>query len=188
MNLEEYIDYLNSGKLIKANSELTEIMNELSQEAIKITTELNNSYHSPEEIVSIFRKLTSKDVDESFRLFPPFNTDFGKNITLGKNVFINSGCKFQEQGGIDIGDNVFIGHNVVITTLNHSLIPEERGDMIPKPVKIEDDVWIASSVTICPGITIGRGAVVGAGSVLTKDVSPKTVVAGVPAKEIKKID
>ena len=76
---------------------MLKIFNELSQEAIKITMEINNKYHTPEEIVDLFSELTSKEVDKSFRLFPPFYTDCGKNITVGKNVFINACCKFQNR-------------------------------------------------------------------------------------------
>ena len=80
-------------------------------------------------------------------LFPPFFTDCGKNIHLGKGVFINSGCKFQDQGGINIGDGALIGHNTVLATLNHGLLPEERHDLIPKPINIGKNVWIGSNST-----------------------------------------
>ena len=122
MELEEFLDYLNSGKPVEGNSEYLEYMNELSQEAMKITVELNNAYHEPAEVREYFAKLTGKKIDESFCLFPPFYTDCGKNITIGKNVFINSGCRFQDQGGVFIGDNALIGHNLVLATLNLSLI------------------------------------------------------------------
>lgn len=73
-------------------------------------------------------------IDETFNMFPPFYTDSGKNITIGKNVFLNSGCKFQDQGGITIDDGALIGHNVVLATLNHDLAPKHRGDIIPAPI------------------------------------------------------
>jgi acetyltransferase-like isoleucine patch superfamily enzyme len=120
-------------------------------------------------------------------LFPPFNTDCGKNLTIGKRVFINSGCKFQDQGGISIGDDVLIGHNVVIATLNHSFDPEHRGDLVPRRVQIGNKVWIGANATILPGIKIGDGAIIAAGAVVTKDVAPLTVVGGVPAKLIKTV-
>ena len=85
-----------------ANPEWQALFNELCQEAIRLEMELNTVYHTPEEIREIMERLTGKPVDETFRLFPPFYTDFGKNITIGKNVFINSGCHFQDQGGIII--------------------------------------------------------------------------------------
>ena len=127
-------------------------------------------------------------MDETFRLFPPFYTDCGKNITLGKNVFINSCCHFQDQGGIIIGDNVLIGHNVVIATLNHNQNPKLRASILPKPVKIGNNVWIGSNATILPGVTISDGAIIAAGAVVTKDVSENSIVGGNPAKLIKEIE
>lgn len=132
-------------------------------------------------------RLTKKPVDESFRLFPPFYTDCGKNLTIGKHVFFNSGCKFQDQGGITIGDGSLIGHNVVLATLNHNLDPEHRGDIIPSPIHIGRNVWIGSGATVLPGVTIGNGAVIAAGAVVTKDVPDNTIVGGVPAKVMKTI-
>lgn len=86
------------------DAEWHEYANSLFQEAIRIGMELNNQYHTPEQIREIMSRLIGKKVDESFRLFPPFYTDFGKNIHIGKDVFINSGCHFQDQGGIKIGE------------------------------------------------------------------------------------
>jgi acetyltransferase-like isoleucine patch superfamily enzyme len=166
---------------------MLKIFNELSQEAIKITMEINNKYHTPEEIVDLFSELTSKEVDKSFRLFPPFYTDCGKNITVGKNVFINACCKFQDQGGIIIGDGVLIGHNVTFATLNHDERPEKRQYIYPKPIKVGNNVWIGSNATILQGVTIGDGAIIGANAVVTKDVEQNTIVAGVPAKFIRNV-
>lgn len=160
---------------------------ELYQEAIRIGMELNTSYHTPEELREIMGRLTGKKPDESFRLFPPFYTDFGKNITIGKDVFINSCCHFQDQGGISIGDGSMIGHNVVLATINHDLDPEKMRKNHYAPIKIGKHVWIGSNVTILPGITVGDWAVIAAGAVVTKDVPPFTVAGGVPAKTIKKI-
>lgn len=161
--------------------------NELFQEAIRIGMELNTQYHTPEELREIMGRLIGKPVDESFRLFPPFYTDFGKNITIGRNVFINSSCHFQDQGGITIGDGTMIGHSVVLATINHALEPEKKRRNCYAPITIGRHVWIGSNVTVLPGIKIGDWAVVAAGAVVTKDVPPMTVVGGVPAKIIKKI-
>ena len=188
MKLDEFLDYMNSGLNIEGGSEVHKYMIELSQEAMKVTCELNNSYHEPQEIRRLFSKLIGKQVDHSFAMFPPFYTDCGKNINVGKNVFINSGCRFQDQGGIRIGDGTLIGHNVVITTLNHNFEPELRSGMKPAPVIIGKNVWIGASVTVVPGVTIGENAIIAAGSVVTKDVDSNTVVGGVPAKLIKTID
>ena len=188
MNLEEFYDYMKSGQKVEVNSEILKLFNQYSQEAIKITMEINNKYHTPEEIIDLFSKLTAKKVDKSFRLFPPFYTDCGKNITLGKNVFINSCCKFQDQGGIYIGDGVLIGHNVTLATLNHDENPDNRQAIYPKPIHIGNNVWIGSNATILAGVTIGDGAIIGAGAVVTKDVPDNAVVVGNPARVIRYLD
>lgn len=187
MTTEQFVEIMDSGALIVANSPVHEVMHRLSQEAIRITLEINNSYHTQDEIIALMSELTGRKVDVSFRLFPPFYTDCGKNIRIGKRVFFNSGCKFQDQGGIIIGDDVLVGHNCVIATLNHAEDPDHRADMIPKPVRIGDKVWIGANVTILPGVTVGEGAILAAGAVVTKDVPPRTTVAGIPARVIKKL-
>ena len=188
MDTNEFLSIMNRGDYVVAGSEAHLAMHALSVEARRITAELNNAYHTGDEIRAIFARLIGKEVDEGFGLFPPFYSDCGKNIIVGKRVFINSGCCFQDQGGIEIGDDVLIGQQVVIATLNHDLHPAKRGSMTPKPVKIGNQVWIGAHATILPGVTIGDGAVVAAGAVVTKDVPPNTVVAGVPAKIIKEIE
>ena len=187
MNSEQFKKEMQKKTYIEANSEAHLHMHEAAQRARKITAEMNGTYHTPEELRKLFSELIGKEVDESFGLFPPFSADYGQNITLGKNVFINSGCCFQDQGGIEIGDNVLIGQQVVIATLNHDLVPEKRANMLPAPVKIGNGVWIGAHATILSGVTIGNGAVVAAGAVVTKDVPENTVVGGVPAKIIKKL-
>lgn len=101
---------------------------------------------------------------------------------------MNSGYHFQDQGGITIEDDVLIGHNCVITTLNHEMTPSKRADMRPAPVHIEQGVWIGANVTLCPGVRIGRGAVIAAGAVVTTDVPAYTVAGGVPARTLKTLD
>ena len=104
-------------------------MHALAQNAIRITHEINNQYHTEEELVALMSELTGREIDSSFGLFPPFNTDCGKNIHIGKNVFINSGCKFQDQGGIYIGDGALIGHNVTMATINHDEKPSVKAEL-----------------------------------------------------------
>jgi len=183
--LEKFYNFMAEEKPVE--EEMLGIFNELSQEALKITMEINNKYHTPDEIVSLFSKLTGKNVDSSFRLFPPFYTDCGKNITVGKNVFINACCKFQDQGGITIGNGVLIGHNVTLATLNHDERPDKRQNIFPKSINIGNNVWIGSNATILQGITIGNGAIIGANAVVTKDVPENPIVAGIPAKIIRKV-
>lgn len=188
MEIGTFLSHLSAGKPVIGGSDAHQMMHRLSQEALKITAELNNQYHSPEEVRILFSKLIGKPVDETFALFPPFHTDCGKNISLGKDVFINSGCCFQDQGGIVIGDGVLIGHNVVLATLNHDSHPDRRSTLHPSPIVIENHVWIGANATILPGVTIGKGAIIAAGAVVNKDVAANTIVGGVPAKLIKKIE
>lgn len=185
MTVEEVIDSFteNAGENPKRDA----YADTLFQEAVRISMELNNQYHTPEEIREIMGRLTGKRIDSSFRMFPPFYTDFGKNIMVGRDVFINSGCHFQDQGGITIGDGSMIGHNVVLATINHDLSPLKHRENHYAPVIIEDHVWIGSNATILPGVTVGRWSVVAAGAVVTKNVEAYTIVGGVPAREIRKV-
>lgn len=183
LTVEEVIDGFRADA--EENSERSAYANVLFQEAVRIGMELNNQYHTPEELREIMGRLTGKQIDDTFRLFPPFYTDFGKNITIGRDVFINSGCHFQDQGGIVIGDGSLIGHNVVLATINHDLAPKNNRKNHYAPITIGNHVWIGANATVLAGVTIGDWAVVGAGAVVTKDVPPMTVVGGIPAKVIK---
>ena len=185
MNLETFLDLLSGGHPVQGGSEAHLFMHGVGQEALRLTAEINGSYHRPEELRTLFFLLIGRPVDDSFVLFPPFYTDCVKNIHIGKHVFINMGCKFQDQGGIFIGDGALIGHNVVLATLNHAMSPRDRSSMVPAPIHIGRNVWIGANATVLPGVTIGDGAIVAAGAVVTKDVPENTIVGGVPAKIIR---
>ncbi len=185
MTIEEYKEKTLRREYIATGSEAHKLMTRAARDAQKITSEINGGYHTAEELRELFSRLIGKEVDDAFGLFPPFYTDFGKNITLGKHVFINSGCCFQDQGGIEIGDDCLIGHQVVLATLNHDLTPENRGSMLPAPIKIGKNVWIGAHATLLPGVTVGDNAVIAAGAVVSKDVPSNAVVGGVPAKIMK---
>ena len=187
MNLEELLKYFRESDTVGEDKEKIELMRHFSREAQKITMEINTRYHEPDEMAELFSKLIGKSIPEGFGLFPPFYTDFGKNITVGKNVFINSDCKFQDQGGIFIDDGALIGHGVVLATLNHDLEPSKRPMLHPAPIHIGKNVWIGANATILPGVTIGDNAVVAAGAVVNHNVPANVVVGGVPAKIIKEV-
>ena len=187
MELSELLRYFRESDTIGENREAIDLMRYYSRQAQKITMEINTKYHEKEELQTLFSELIGNPVDKEFGLFPPFYTDFGKNITLGENVFINAGCKFQDQGGIIIDEGALIGHGVVLATLNHDMDPEKRQALHPAPIHIGKRVWIGANATICPGVTIGDNAVVAAGAVVVKDVPPDTIVGGVPAKIIREI-
>ena len=188
MDLTEFLAQMDSGAPVQGGSEAHLFMHGLSQEALRLTAEINGSYHEPEVLRALFSQLIGRPVDESFALFPPFYTDCGKNIHIGKRVFINMGCKFQDQGGIFVGDGALIGHNVVLATLHHARAPQDRASMVPAPIHIGQNVWIGANVTVLPGVTIGHCAIVAAGAVVTKDVPANTIVGGVPARVLRTID
>ena len=185
MELQEFLDHVNSGAPIEGGSPEHLFMHDAAQEAFRTTAEINTGRCSPDEVRTLMSRLTGSPVDPSTTVFPPFHTEFGKNLHLGKGVFINLGCRFQDTGGITIGDGTLIGHGSTLTTLNHAIDPARRADMRPAPVVLGRHVWLGAGVTVVPGVTIGDGAVIGAGSVVTRDVAADTIVAGVPARLIR---
>lgn len=187
MTLDEFLDYVKTRQPLDGDG-VHELMNVMSDEARRVTFELNGSYHTQDEIRDLLSRLTGRPVDPTVRVFPPLYSDFGKNIHFGKNVFVNACCHFQDHGGVEIGDGSFIGHNVVFATLNHCIAPEKRNVTIPAPIVIGKNVWIGSNATILQGVTIGDNAIVAAGAVVTKDVRCNTIVGGVPAKYIRDIE
>ena len=188
MDTPTFLRAMEEGRTVPRGSELHRHMTALSQEALAVTARLNSGFHTPEEIRALVSELIGKPVPESFSLFPPFYTDCGKHLTVGEGVFLNSGCRFQDQGGITIGAGSLIGHCVVLATLNHEENPARRGDLHPAPIRIGENVWIGAHATVCPGVTIGDGAIVAAGAVVTRDVPANTVVGGVPARVIRAIE
>lgn len=187
MELQELLVHLEAGHDLVVGTEAFACMCHYSEEARRITGDLNNGYLPMEEIRVLMARLTGRPIDESFRLFPPFYSDFGKNIRIGRRVFINACCCFQDQGGITLGDDVFVGHNVLMATINHGLRREDRLIHELAPIVVEDDVWIGSGAILLPGVRIGAGAVVAAGAVVRTDVAPGTVAGGVPARLLKEI-
>ena len=185
MELQDFLAHVDGGNLIVGGSEHHRFMHDAAQEAFRLTAELNSTYRTPEQVRDIISQLTGREVDDSVTVFPPFHSEFGKNLQLGKDVFINLGCRFQDTGGITIGDGTLIGHGSTLTTLNHAIDPARRADMRPAPVVLGRHVWLGAGVTVVPGVTIGDGAVIGAGSVVTKDVPADTIVAGVPARVLR---
>lgn len=127
---------MKEGTPMVMGTELIQAFYDYGIEAQKITMEMNSKYHTHEQVRKLFAKLTAGKVDESCLIIPPFYTEFGKNTKIGKEVFINSCCHFQDNGGIEIGDGTMLGCRVIITTLNHDINPKTRFNATPKPVKI----------------------------------------------------
>ena len=188
VDIEKFLKYMKTQQPVEGGSDIFMMFEDLSQEALKITFEINNKYHTPDELRKLSSQLTGKNIDVSFRFFPPIYTDCGKNIIVGKNVFINMCCRFQDQGGIEIGDGCFIGHNVTFATLDHDINPNNRTTMHPAPITLQKNVWIGSDSTILKGVTIGENSIIGAGSVVVKDIPPNCIAAGNPCKILKYID
>ncbi|MCD0456440.1 sugar O-acetyltransferase [Chryseobacterium sp. LC2016-27] len=152
----------------------------------KLLIKMNNSSDS-DEITKLLSEILNQEV-QNVAVFTPLYINYGKNINIGENVFINFDCTFLALGGITIEDNVLIGPKVSLITENHPLDPKLRNGLIGKPIHIKKNAWIGANATILPGVTIGENAVIAAGAVVSKDVPDDVVVGGIPAKIIKKIE
>lgn len=121
---------------------------------------------------------------------PNFHCDCGFNILVGENFFVNYNVTILDRAKVFIGDNVMIGPNVLISTVSHPTSPMERREQMSfaKPITIGSDVWIGGNAVILPGVTIGDNAIVAAGAVVTRDVAPNCIVAGVPAVKLRDIE
>jgi acetyltransferase-like isoleucine patch superfamily enzyme len=183
---KDIFERMRSGEAIRLDDTQYAKIQAVVDRTIKLNAKLNTS-----EDVDLIRKNLSEvigsDIDASTIIFVPFYTNFGRFITIGKNVFINHACSFLDMGGITIEDNVLIGPKVNLITENHPLNPDDRKSLVCKPIVIKRNAWIGAAATILSGVTIGENAVVAAGAVVTSDVLPNTIVGGVPAKFIKNI-
>lgn len=160
---------------------------EASYATIKLINQLNQS-SDPVQIRRLLAEILEKPIADSINIFPPLYINSGRNLSIGKNVFINFGCTFLALGGITIEENVLIAPNVCILSEGHPLLPIERHTLVLNPVYIKKNAWIGAGVTILPGVTIGENAVIAAGAVVNKDVPDDTVVAGIPATIIKSVN
>lgn len=161
---------------------------EQQKKARELTQKLNTMDRSDfEGLQSVVKKLLGKS--ENAWINPPFYCDYGFNIEVGKNLFINYNCTILDVAKVKIGNNVLIGPNVSIYTAGHPIHADTRktGYEYGAPITIGDNVWIGGNSIILPDVTVGSNSVIAAGSVVTKDVPEWTVVAGNPARVIKKI-
>ena len=188
ISIAEIRKLMKKGTPMEMGTDLLQAFAEYSQEALKILMDMNCRYHTPDQIRELFSKLTASKIDETCFVMPPFYTEFGKNIKMGKNIFINMCCHFQDNGGIEIGDGAMFGNNVTIATLNHDIDPKTRFNATPKPVKIGKKVWVGSNCTILPGVSIGDNSIIGAGSVVVKSIPKNSIAVGNPARVIKSIE
>ncbi|MDU6482017.1 MAG: acyltransferase [Paeniclostridium sordellii] len=133
----------------------------------------------------MFKKTSSNFVVKKGAIFGS-----GKNIEIGENSEIGSNSRLMIKGKLSIGNNVMMAPDIFMVDSNHRFDSKEipiknQGNSLPKPIDIEDDVWIGARAIILPGVRIGKGSIIAAGSVVTKNVKPYSIVAGNPAKIIK---
>ncbi len=130
-----------------------------------------------------------RQVGKNVWIEPDFRCEFGKNITIGDNVYINFGCVILDCGQVVIGNSTLIGPNVGIFSGNHTLDAEERaaGGLVPKDIRIGERVWIGGNVSIVPGVSIGSNTIIAAGSVVTRDIPGGVLAAGNPCRVLRPI-
>lgn len=146
-----------------------------------------NQSEDPTDVIQILNQITGGKIAESATIFTPFHTNYGRNISIGENVFINHDCSFLDLGGITIDDGVMIAPKVLISSEGHPIELAERNKLIVGRVHIKRNAWIGANVTILPGVTVGENSVVAAGAVVSKDVPDNVLVGGIPAKIIKQL-
>ncbi len=157
------------------------------QRCMKLVAEMNTGYHTEAEVRAYLRQITGSDIDDTVRVFPPFNINYGLTTRFGRDSFVNFGCTFLAIGGITIEEGAFIGPHCVLATEYHPEEPAQRHSLLTKPIVIGRNAWLGADVKVLAGVTVGENAIVAAGSVVTKDVPPDTVVAGSPARVIRPI-
>ncbi|MFD2934845.1 DapH/DapD/GlmU-related protein [Spirosoma flavum] len=181
----DIFERLRAGELLRKDDPEYGKFAEVVSRTIRLCVEMNATATSVDQVRNQLSTIIGVEIDESTAIFPPFHTNLGRFIRLGKNIFINHACSFLDIGGITIEDDVQIGPRVNLTSENHPLDPTDRQTLIPRPIVIKRNAWIGAGSTILPGVTIGENAVVAAGAVVSRDVPANTVVAGVPAKVVK---
>ncbi len=185
--MTDIIERMRSGKRItETDADFPRLCEEV-ENTRRLVGELNTGYHSSDEVRALLERIWGQPLDTSVRMFPPFYTAFGKTTRVGKEVFINFGCTFLDQGGITIEDGVFIGPEAKILSEGHPEQPALRHTLQTEPVVIRRKAWIGAGAIILPGVTVGENAIIAAGAIVTKDVPDNTIAAGVPAKILRNI-
>lgn len=138
--------------------------------------------------MQMLRQLLSQ-VGENCVINPQFRCDYGCNIRMGENVFINYNCVILDCAPVTFGDNVFIAPNCGFYTAGHPVDYPTRNAFLEfaKPITVGDNVWIGGNVVVLPGVTIGSGSVIGAGSVVSRDIPENVVAVGNPCRPIRSI-
>ena len=152
----------------------------------------------PKKQQRLLNKLIPSSVGKNLAVFSPFHCEYGENITVGKNCFMNYNCICLDVAPITLEDCVWIGANVTLATPMHPFLAEERivreypdgvHDLeYALPIVIGKNCWICSGVTVCGGVTIGENSIIAAGAVVTRDLPANCIAAGVPARVLRKLD
>lgn len=179
---------LNGFEYDGSDAELREIFHE-AKDMLKEYNATNSRDSKIRE--NLLKKLLGK-AGKNVYIEPPFYCDYGENIYLGNNVYLNANCVILDSAKVTIGNNVLLATNVQILAAGHPLQADERVVNnkivdITRPITIGNDVWIGGGSIICPGVTIGNNVVIGAGSVVVKDIPSGSVAVGNPCKVIKKL-
>ena len=156
----------------------------LAKEQAQLVFRLNHTMPMTEQYDELLHRLFP-DMGEGSRVNAPLTVVRAHNVRIGRRVIVMNGCLMMAAGGITIDDDAQIAANVQLVSNNHDL--DDRMVITCRPVHIGRRAWIGAGATILPGVTVGENSVVGAGSVVTRDVAPDTVVAGNPARVIRKI-
>ena len=186
-NDKDIFDRMRAGEVFRLDDPEYPKVLEIVNRTIKLSAKLNASTDI-DQVRERLSEITGTKIDASTTIFAPFHTNFGRFIQIGKKVFINHACTCLDMGGITIEDDVLIGPKVNLVTENHPIDPANRKALICKPIVIKRNAWIGAAATIMPGVTIGENSIVAAGAVVSKDVPANTIVAGVPAKVLKKLN
>ncbi|MBR7060213.1 MAG: sugar O-acetyltransferase [Eubacterium sp.] len=143
-------------------------------------------------------KLIPSSEGKDFAVFAPFYCEYGENIYVGRECFVNYNCTFLDVSPITLEDSVWIGASVTLATPMHPFLAEERifqkypdgvHDLeYSKPITLKKNVWVCSGATICGGVTVGENSIIAAGAVVTKDIPANCIAGGVPAKVIRYLD
>lgn len=166
----------------------TELATE-NRQAFHLTRLYNGvAAEDPEQRSQILRELFGK-VGKNIQIVPPFHCDYGRNIYVGDNFYMNYGCVILDCNTVHVGDSVLCGPYVQIYTAYHPVDPTVRltGLELAAPITIGNNVWIGGGVIICPGVAIGDNVTIGAGSVVTKDIPANVVAVGNPCKVIRQL-
>ncbi|HCD2301120.1 TPA: galactoside O-acetyltransferase, partial [Escherichia coli] len=172
---------------IKAGKLFTDMCEGLPEKRLRGKTlmyEFNHSHPSEVDKRESLIKEMFATVGENAWVDPPVYFSYGSNIHIGRNFYANFNLTIVDDYTVTIGDNVLIAPNVTLSVTGHPVHHELRknGEMYSFPITIGNNVWIGSHVVINPGVTIGDNSVIGAGSVVTKDIPPNVVAAGVPCR------